>query len=162
MAIEQLWQGTKMVQDYMALFKQHTDRTKLSEDDKLICYRKHLSTFIKNRLAEIDCVYNTFDIIITVTTDIDKRHQEWIVEKAQEASHSAPTTLSKPLGSHQVSPFQHSADPDTMDISASTSGSGNGKTRENWRKALHGKCYGCRSDEHTIAKGYPSKCAICQ
>lgn len=49
-----------------------------------------------------------------------------------------------------------------MDISASTLESGNGKTREDWRKALRSKCYSCRSNEHTIAKGYPSKCAICQ
>lgn len=34
--LEQLWQGTKTVQDYTALFKQHTSRTRLSDDDKLI------------------------------------------------------------------------------------------------------------------------------
>lgn len=49
-----------------------------------------------------------------------------------------------------------------MDISAGTSGSGNGKTWEDWRKALRGKCYGCGSDEHTIAKGCSSKRTICQ
>lgn len=49
-----------------------------------------------------------------------------------------------------------------MDISAGTSGSGNGKTREDWRKALRSKCYGCGSDERTIAKGCPSKRTICQ
>lgn len=49
-----------------------------------------------------------------------------------------------------------------MDISAGTLSSGNGKTCEDWKKALHGKCYGCGSDEHTIAKGCPSKRTICQ
>lgn len=53
-ALEQLWQGTKTVPDYTALFKQHAGRTRLSDDDKLIRYRKHLSTFIKDRLAETD------------------------------------------------------------------------------------------------------------
>lgn len=71
-ALEQLWQGTKIVQDYTALFKQHIDRTRLSDDDKLIRYRKHLSMFIKDRLAETDCVHNMFDTIVTVATDIDK------------------------------------------------------------------------------------------
>lgn len=72
--LEQLWQGTKMVQDYMALFKQYVSRIKLSDDDKLIRYRKHLSTFIKNRLARTDRVHNTFDTIVSVATDIDKHH----------------------------------------------------------------------------------------
>lgn len=162
-ALEQLWQGTKTVQDYTALFKQHAGRTKLSDDDKLIRYRKHLSTFIKDKLAETDWVHNTFDTIVAVATDIDKRHRERMVEKAREAGRSAPSTLSKPSGSHQASLFQqHSADLDAMDISTRTSGSGNGKTRKDWRKALHGKCYGCGSDEHTIAKGCSSKHTICQ
>lgn len=74
MVLEQLWQGTKTVQDYIALFKQHTGRTKLSDDDKLIRYRKHLSTFIKDRLAKTNHVHNTFDTIVTISTDIDKQH----------------------------------------------------------------------------------------
>lgn len=37
-ALKQLWQGTKMVQDYMVLFKQHAERTRLSDNDKLIRY----------------------------------------------------------------------------------------------------------------------------
>lgn len=130
-ALEQLWQGTKTVQDYTTLFKQHASHMRLSDDDKLIQYRKHLSTFIKDRLAKTDRVHNTFDTIVTIATDIDKRHHERMAEKAREASRSAPTTSSKPSGSHQASPFQqHSANPDTMDISAGTSGSGNGKTRK--------------------------------
>lgn len=144
------------------LFKQHVGRTKLSDDNTLIRYRKHLFTFIKDRLAETDHVYNTFDTIVTVATDINKWHWEWMAEKAREAGRSAFSTSSKPSGSHQASPFQHFADPDTMDISASISGSGNGKTREDWRKALYGECYSCGSDEHMIAKGCPSKRAICQ
>lgn len=71
-ALEQLWQGTKTVQDYMVLFKQHAGRIRLSNDNKLICYQKHLSTFIKDRLAETDRVHNTFDTIVTVATNIDK------------------------------------------------------------------------------------------
>lgn len=64
------------------LFKQHAGRTKLSDDDKLIWYRKHLSTFIKDRLAKMDRVHNMFDTIVTVAMDIDKRHQEQMAEKA--------------------------------------------------------------------------------
>lgn len=131
-ALEQLWQGTKMVQDYTALFKQHTSRTKLSDDDKLIRYRKHLSTFIKDRLAETNRVHNTFDTIVAVATDIDKHHRECLAEKACEAGHSVPNpSPSKgPSGSHQtpIHLFQSPADSDAMDIS--TGSSGNGKTRE--------------------------------
>lgn len=93
--------------------------------------------------------------------DIDKQHWEWIAEKAREASRSTPTTSSKPLGSYQAFLFWHSANPDAMDISAGTSSPSNGKTREDWRKALHGKYYSYGSDEHTIVKGCPSKRAIC-
>lgn len=85
-----------------------------------------------------------------------------MAEKAREANCFAPSTSSKLSGAYQASPFQQAVDPDAMDISVGTSGFGNGKTREEWRKALHGKCYGCESDEHMIAKGYPSKRAICQ
>lgn len=163
-ALEQLWQGTKMVQDYTVLFKQHAGRTTLSDDDKLIRYRKHLSTFIKDRLAETDRVHNTFDTIVAIATDIDKRHRKCLAEKAREAGCFAPTlSLSKsPSGSYQTPThlFQSPADPDAMDISARSSG--NGKMREDWRKAMRSKCYGCRSNEHTIAKGCLSKCAICQ
>lgn len=53
-ALEQLWQETKTVQDYMVLFKRHAGRTCLSDDDKLIRYSKHLSTFIKDMLAKTD------------------------------------------------------------------------------------------------------------
>lgn len=98
--LEQLWQGTKMVQDYTALFKQHADCTRLSDDNKLIRYQKHLSIFIKDRLAETDHVHNMFDTIVTVATDIDKQHREQMTEKAREAGRSAPATSSKPSGSH--------------------------------------------------------------
>lgn len=46
-----------------------------------------------------------------------------------------------------------------MDIS--TGSSGNGKTREERRKALYGKCYGCSSLDHTVTS-CSSKRAICQ
>lgn len=72
--LEQLWQGTKMVQDYTALFKQYVGCIKLSDDNKLIRYRKHLPMFIKDRLAKTDRVHNTFDTIVSVTTNIDKCH----------------------------------------------------------------------------------------
>lgn len=61
-----------MVQNYTVLFKQHAHHTKLSDDDKLIHYQKHLSTFIKDRLAETNRVHNMFDTIVTVVTNIDK------------------------------------------------------------------------------------------
>lgn len=89
--LKQLWQGTKMVQDYTVLFKQHAGRTYLSDDDKLIRYRKHLSMFIKDRLAETDRVHNTFDTIVMVATNIDKHHRECLVEKAREAGRATPT-----------------------------------------------------------------------
>lgn len=73
-ALEQLWQGIKIVQDYAALFKQHAGHTKLSDDDKLIRYRKHLSTFIKDRLAKTDRVHNTFDTIVLIAINIDKHY----------------------------------------------------------------------------------------
>lgn len=102
--LEQLWQGTKTVQDYTALFKQYAGCTRLSDDDKLIWYRKHLFTFIKDWLAKTDWVYNTFDTIILVATDINKRYRECLAEKAHEAGCSAPTPSSSKSssGSHQT------------------------------------------------------------
>lgn len=84
----------------MVIFKQHTSHIKLSNDDKLIRYRKHLSTFIKDWLAETDWVHNMFNTIVTIAMDIDKWYRKQIAEKAREASHSASTPSSKPLGTH--------------------------------------------------------------
>lgn len=92
-ALEQLWQGTKTVQDYIALFKQHAGRMRLSNNDKLIRYRKYLFTFIKDQLAKTNQVHNTFDTIVLVTTNIDKHHRERLVEKAHKAGCSTPTPL---------------------------------------------------------------------
>lgn len=109
-------------------------------------------------------MYNTFNTIVTVATNIDKQYWECLAEKAHEASHSTLTpSLSKSSSkSHQTLTqlFQSPTDPNAMDISARTSG--HGKIREDWQKALCDKCYSYSSNEYTIARGYLSKCAICQ
>lgn len=151
-----------MVQDYMVLFKQYAGRTKLSDNNKLIRYRKHLSTFIKDRLTKTDWVHDTFNIIVIIVMDIDKYHQECLAEKAREADHFISTTSSRGSsngyqGSLQL--FQNSADPNTINISARAIG--NRKMRKDWKKALHGKCYGYSSQEYSITKCV-HKHAICQ
>lgn len=79
-------------------------RTRLSDDDKLIYYWKHLSMFIKDRLTETDRAYDTFDTIVTIATDIDKHYRERLAEKACKAGRSAPTPSSSKSssGSHQT------------------------------------------------------------
>lgn len=131
-ALEQLWQGTKTVQNYTMLFKQHAGHTKLSNDNKLIRYKKHLFTFIKDRLTETNWVHNIFNTIVAVAMNIDKHHCECLAKKAREAGRSTPTSssLKSSLGSHQTPTqlFQLFADPNAMNISAGTFD--NRKTRE--------------------------------
>ena len=148
--------GKRTAQEYTALFTQHAGRTKLSDEDKHIRYRAHLSSYVKDRLSETNQPTGTFDELVKTVQEIDRRHRERLAEKAREDGHrpatSASTKPSPPM-------FQQLND-DAMDISAAAT-SGNGRTRDDWRKALRGKCYGCGSSEHSVG-ACPSKRALCQ
>ena len=156
-ALNQLWMGKKTAQEYTTMFKQHGDRTTLSDADKFIRYKAHLSSYIKDRLSELPSAPTTFNDLVTKVTDIDKRHRERLAEKARDGDRvtfHAPA----PNRSHtHTTPFQQ-VDPDAMDISATT---GNGRTRDDWRRAMRGKCYGCGATEHQSA-ACQHKRAICQ
>jgi len=54
-------------------------------------------------------------------------------------------------------------DPFAMDIDASRAGP-SGRTREDFNKAMRGRCYGCGSKEHVKRNGnhQSSKCGFCQ
>lgn len=70
-ALDQLWMGKKTAQEYMSLFKQYADRTKLSDMDKFIWYRRHLLSYIKDQLAITDQKQSTLEELITMVQNIN-------------------------------------------------------------------------------------------
>lgn len=161
-ALDELWQGTKTVPEFVALFQQHAGRTRLSEQDKVFRFRKHLSSFVKDKLSETDRNVDTLENLIKVATDIDKRKRERDAERARErgkaassSSHPYPRASTSAPAGPSGSAFQSRTDPNAMEIDATT-----GRTPDEWRKALAGKCFACGSKDHIIAR-CPYRRSIC-
>ena len=157
-ALNELWMGKKSASEYTALFKQYAARTGLSEADQRIRYRAHLTTHIKDQLALTNQPTDTFDELVKAVQEIDRRWRERQAEKAGESHGYHHTPAPRHHAPAPAPPFQP-LDDDAMDISAATTN--NGRTREDWRKALRGKCYGCGSSEHSVG-ACPSKRVMCQ
>ena len=51
-ALDNLYQGTKTAAEYTALFKQYVERTGLSDEDLRKRYCKHLTSYLKDWLAD--------------------------------------------------------------------------------------------------------------
>ena len=99
--------GNKMATEYTSLFKQYADRTDLSAANRLIRYRSHLSSLIKDRLAASDWVVDTFEQLEKAVLEINVWHRERQAEKAQEQGRSAPShpRPAMHVAPAQVSPF---------------------------------------------------------
>ena len=122
-------------------------------------YRKHLTSYLKDRLAESEKDQSTLENLINVTITIDKRKRERDAERNREQGKSTPSSSSSSslpprfTAGHALAPpsapvFQAPPDPDAMDISATM-----GRTVEAWRKAMAGRCFGCGSKDHIFANG---------
>lgn len=155
-ALNRLWMGTGTAADYTAQFKQHVGRLNLSEEDKRLRYRSHLSDYVKDELSKTNLPHGTYEEMLVAVQSIDARCLERKAEKEMEQGRRTFAPNSQPRS--QSAPFQQSLD-DAMDISASQPS--NGKTREDWRKAMRGKCYGCGSSDHSVT-ACSQRRVICQ
>ncbi|KIP02040.1 hypothetical protein PHLGIDRAFT_122815 [Phlebiopsis gigantea 11061_1 CR5-6] len=151
-AIEELWQGKKP----------HAGRTNLSDEDKQICFKKHLSTYIKDRLSETDRKVSTLKNLIKVATKIDKRKRERDTERQLEQGRStAPTSMLTHSAQFQLAPsitvlFQ-ARDFNAMVIN----GTMNRKTLDKWRRVMAGQCFDYGAKDYVIQACLSCR-AICQ
>ena len=74
---------------YKSLFKQYADHTQLSNVDREVHYKGHLSSYIKDRLAESERAQGTFAELEKAVLDIDARYRERQAEKAREQGRSS-------------------------------------------------------------------------
>lgn len=154
--LETLKQDDKTVPKYAALFNQYSDIVGISDGDKWNRFRKGLNEWIKDDLARTEKDHSDLGKLIDVATSMERRKLERQAEKARDKG-QAPKATSTP---HAFRPFQPASvvDPNAMVIDASVPG--NGKTRDHWRQAMRGKCYGC-GDQNHVSANCPSKRTIC-
>ena len=71
-ALDNLYQSPKTAAEYTALFKQYAERTGLSDKDLRKRYRKHLTSYLKDRLADSEQDQSTLQRLTEVAISIDK------------------------------------------------------------------------------------------
>jgi hypothetical protein len=134
---------TKGVAEYAAVFQEIAARTGFSDGDLMERFYIGLKDEIKDGLVTIRIIQDpeTLEELIKQASMLDQRFKERRGERPQFGNYKAKTT----------------SDPYAMDIDATrTFGrnqTGNGKTREDYQKAMAGRCYGCGSKEHIKAQG---------
>ena len=142
-ALRKLYQGKLSVPEYVARFREVMSRTGYSDGDLRDRFYEHLSTEVKDLLPTTERSTKTLDELITVATDFDTRLRQRKAEKAREQGRTTGTTFTTRSTPVSAAPFATPAkDPNAMDIDASK---GNGKTRNDFLKAMQGRCFGCGS-----------------
>lgn len=146
-ALHRLYQGRSTVGTYAATFKQYGSRTGYSDQDLRDRFYDHLADRIKDALVHTERPTGTLDELMVVAIAIDNRQLQRDREKKPRNNFTSTPTHSG--ASHAPAPFVPPArDPMAMDIDAST-----GRTPDDYRRAMMGRCYGCGSKEHRKAEG---------
>ncbi|KAK1233729.1 hypothetical protein PQX77_003101 [Marasmius sp. AFHP31] len=137
--LEQMKQGNRAVTLYCQNFRDAGAKTGLSDADLMICFQSGLNPEVKK-------LYVTMDLAQGDPKDLDNlEDRSCRAERALEAEgfstrkHTeTTTTISATVPTHatQTNPV-----------------GGNGKTREDFMRAMHNHCYGCGMRDHTKAQG---------
>lgn len=139
----QMLKQTKGVAEYASLFQEIAARTGFSDTDLMERFYIGLKEQIKDSLMTIGMVQEPEDLkdLIRQASRIDQRFKERQGERPQFGGYKPKST----------------PDPYAMDIDATRpSGrvqNGNGKTHEDYQKAMYGRCYGCGSRDHVKMQG---------
>ena len=139
-----LWQDTFMVPKYAALFKELMACTGYSSADLRDRFYKHLSTRIKDELVHTARPISTLDELIMVASDIDVQVCQHCAKRDREKKRSGVgTRMTSTQNLPSNSPFVSlAAEPTAMDVDAT-------RTRNEFMRRMHGKCFGCRSATHS-------------
>ena len=154
-----LWQDSSTVPEYAALFKELMAHTGYSSSDLRDRFYEHLSTRIKDELIHTARPITTLNELVIVASDIDIRIRQRRAERDRKRKCSGvgtgTTATSAPLPNTLfVSP---TAEPAAMDVDAT-------RTRKEFMRQMHRKCFGCGSAMHTKKDGGHdcNLCAYCK
>ncbi|KAK1235179.1 hypothetical protein PQX77_001607, partial [Marasmius sp. AFHP31] len=137
--LEQMKQGNKAVTLYCQELRDTGAKTGLSDADLMIRFRSGLNPEVKKLLVTMDLAQGDLKVL----DDLEDRSCR--AERALEAEGfstwkrtETTTTISATVPTHatQTNPV-----------------GGNGKTRENFMRAMCNCCYGCGATDHTKAQG---------
>lgn len=143
--LQALHQGKGSIHDYSAKFVEISSRTGLSPTDLMIRFRSNLNAETRYLLA-----ISTLGRQVTTLAELRAITEEAVL-------HMKATTAS--TGGHlphasTASPTPALSDPNAMEIDAARTSSSNatpgpnGKTFNDWRQALKGRCITCGLDTH--------------
>lgn len=149
-----LEQGTQTVQQFKAKFDEHAPRTEYGDEQLARVFYKNLSPQTKNVMLSIAFKKDKFEDVWTAAQmawqRIQEREEEILEEKGKGKGKAIPIISSPP-------------DPDAMDIDAArlilakangANGAGpNGKTIQDWKKAMTNRCNRCASRDHVAKDG---------
>ncbi|KAJ8092727.1 hypothetical protein PM082_007056 [Marasmius tenuissimus] len=139
-----LKQGNKTATLYSQEFKEAAMKTGLSDADLQIRYHKGLNMDLKQLLVMMELSQREPANLTKLETQACKAERS-LQEEGLAAKRQVETTGT------------------TIRVNCSNIPTGNGCTREDFVKAMRGKCYGCRASDHTKANGNhgQDKCNYC-
>lgn len=144
--LEGITQGGKNVAEYAARFQEVSGRTGFSDADLMTRFRRGLKPDPRKWLA-------------LATLNNQPTTLDTLIKQAVQCDFHMRDTTNDYRGSSQSS---SSRDPYAMDIDASRVGP-SGRSQDDFRAQMRGRCYGCGSKAHTKANGNhdSTKCAYC-
>lgn len=151
-ALKYLWQGKNSVASYAATFKQYASRTGYSDKDLRDRFYEHLADRIKDALVMSNKDTSLINDLIEESIRIDTRQMQRAREKGRTTI-TSPGSSSGLLPSSPFNPIPFTSparDPNAMDVDATTTG----RSAEDYRRFMAGKCYGCGSKAHRKAEGH--------
>ncbi|KAL0061596.1 hypothetical protein AAF712_011565 [Marasmius tenuissimus] len=139
-----LKQGNKTATLYSQEFKEAAMKTGLSDADLRIRDHKGLNADLKQLLVMMELSQGEPANLTELETRACKAERS-LQEEGLAAKRQVETTVT------------------TISVNRSNIPTGNGRTREDFVKAMRGKCYGCGASDHTKANGNhgQDKCNYC-
>ncbi|KAF5370421.1 hypothetical protein D9757_013144 [Collybiopsis confluens] len=146
--LKALYQGKNSVAAYAATFKQYSERTGYSDTDLRDKFYGHLTDRVKDGLVHSQANTSLLANLITEATRIDNRINERFRQMTPFKAVTPATHSLQPINA----PFIAHRDPNAMDVDATRTVTG--KSSDDYRRFMTGRCYGCGSRNHRKADGH--------
>ncbi|KAF5369733.1 hypothetical protein D9757_012001 [Collybiopsis confluens] len=146
--LKTLYQGKNSVASYAATFKQYSGRTGYSDVDLRDKFYDHLADRIKDGLVHTQANTSLLASLIAEAIRVDNR----INERNRQKTPFKAITPSAHHFQPSNPPFFPPRDPNAMDVDATRTVTG--KSSDDYRRFMMGRCYGCGSKNHRKADGH--------